>query len=808
MPQEALILTGTRTELGGRLDRIFFSLPAYALYAALLGFALWRFMLHGDPSIVVIIGFLLLFSLHVVRCFIDRKLEDDETRPILLEDTASLLSSSIVRALGKRTTVNAGDLLAAALATERGRYMLQEMGLDRETVLKRCRDELEKTIDVVPFLQSTARQLPALGERVIDANVIVQMFFQYVPVCQKVLFEVDLSVDDLQGIVACEGFHHRFKLCVSSLHPDALRQAGTIGHSWVMGYTGALDWLTQEIPAQQQSYGEKSIVIHHETIDAILSVLARSSLRNVLVLGKVGVGKRTLVRNVACALRAQEQRAHQPFTRVLLLKTQQLLSGVKDPDAFLLKAFERAQHSGHFLIVVEDLPVFLKSANEQVKSVFLKFLQSKTISFIAIADTQDYHTLVKTDASLDSLFEKVTVDDAVDEDTMKVLMAHSFATATRKGITITYKAMKSILDLSKRYMGARGGFPGKALEVFDDVIVRVRQSGEKTVREDHVRDVITVRSRVNVQKVSQDERDRLLKLEEIMQRRVIGQDGAVRAVVNALKRARLDLSERKRPIGTFLFLGPTGVGKTQTAKVLAAEYFGSVDAIARLDMNEYSHENSLFGIIGAPSGSSGAQEGFLAQRLQDNPFTLILLDEIEKAHPKVLNLFLQILDEGIFNDARGVKTDFRNSIIIATSNAGALFVRDYIKEHADIQRDDFKKSLLDSILRDKIFSPEFVNRFDEIVLFTPLSVDNAIKVGSLMLGDIVGDVEKKRGIHVEIAEDVIKQLVERGYSAEFGARELRRTISDVLEDYLADFLLRNDVQRGQTITIRVEDLKK
>lgn len=791
-----LDLSGTHTFLGVRLEHWFFGRMALITYALFLGLLGWHAVLTGDATTVVTGLALLLFTLHVLRCFIRDQLSCDRD---------SLLSFDLVRHLAPRHVITSGDLLEASATADRGRFMLQEMGIEPGPFVQRCRADVEESIDLPSFLQECARQSADRGERAVDANIILFLFFRSMPACREVLHAADLSVDDLQGILQWEAFHQRFHSCASSLDPEGLRMAGGVGRSWVMGYTDALDWLTEEVSAVQPRCGEGSIVIHRDAIDAILHVLSRSHLRNALILGKVGVGKRTLVRNVACTLRELERKRHLPFTRVLVLKTQQLLSGVSNPDGFFLRAFDRAQRSGNFLIVIEDLAVFLTSAPQALRAVLLKFLQARSIAIVGIADTQDYHTLVKTDPSLDSLFEKVTVDDASDEETMRVLMAHMFTVSRRQGFTVTYKAMYAIVGLSKRYLGVRGGFPGKAIEVLDDVILRARQNGISIVREEHVREIISVRSRVNVRAADSQERERLLKLEDTMHQRIIGQGSAVKAVVSALKRARLDLSDRKRPVGTFLFLGPTGVGKTQTAKVLAAEYFGSVDALIRLDMNEYSHENSVFGITGA-TAADGSQEGYLAQRVQDNPFSLILLDEIEKANPKVLNVFLQILDEGMFTDTRGMKTDFRSSIIIATSNAGALFIRDELKQHPDSRPVEFKAALLEVILREKIFSPEFVNRFDDVVLFMPLSPQDAVQVGQLMLKDVLDDVHRKRGIRVIVEEDLIAALVERGHSIEFGARELRRTITDIIEDYLADYLLRNDVQRGTTMRIRKEDV--
>ena len=261
------------------------------------------------------------------------------------------------------------------------------------------------------------------------------------------------------------------------------------------------------------------------------------------------------------------------------------------------------------------------------------------------------------------------------------------------------------------------------------------------------------------------------------------------------------------PLGTFLFLGPTGVGKTHTAKILAQEYFGSTDSLIRIDMNEYGTEDSVYGIIGDPNPTKESRS-FLSKQVQDHPFSLILLDEIEKAHPKVLNVFLQILDEGHLADNRGVKTDFRNTIIIATSNAGALFIRDFVKEHRNESNADFKESLVDTILEQKIFSPEFINRFDEVILYYPMSIREAIKVALLMLQNIVSEVADTKGYNIQLEEDVVAEIVQHGYSVEFGAREMRRTIVDVIENFLADYLLQNDVKRGDSIKISLDDIQK
>lgn len=801
MPLLTLSFTGTKEARSLRLRSLTLSRVSIGVYCiAALIFGVVSIQ-NKDPWPFLIASFLLLFFTHVMKLFLEEELENDamplpENAPI-----ESWLSHELITRLAPKGKASAGDVLEAAVSTERGRFILDELGIDARDMVSKCRNEIDRNVELEMFLNYAKQLLSTFHETRIDANTILYLFFTFVVCCTELLHAADVSEEELKGLLHWEHFHHHFRRREHLWSPHVIARNSSLGRSWITGYTNALDALTTEIDATTEETGERSVVIHKEAIDAVLRALMRSKERNVLILGKTGIGKRTLIRNVVAELRSHERTKHLPFTSVRVLHTEKLLSGVDSPDSFLLHALGRAQHSGRFILVIRDLALLLRSANANLMAVMKKFLESNTICVVAIADTQDYHSLIKTDPMLDSIFQKVTVEDATDDETMETLMAHYFS-LENSNVRITFKALKSILDLTKRFLSMRGGLPGSALDVMDEAVHRAAENGDTFVREAHVREVVSLKSRVNVQQVSEGEKERLLVLDEAIKKRVIGQDNAVHAVVSSLKRARMDLRERMRPVGTFLFLGPTGVGKTETAKVLAEEYFGASDAMIRLDMNEYSHADSVFGVIGQP----GMSDGFLAQRVQDKPFSLILLDEIEKAHPNVLNLFLQILDEGFLTDSRSVRTDFRNTIIIATSNAGALFIRDYLQKNENYDKQAFKNALVDFILQQKLFTPEFVNRFDELVLFYPLSQENAGKVAHLMIDSIISDLQKRRGISVRLEDGVIDALLSIGYSAEFGAREMRRTITTTLEDYLANYLLQHDVKRGETITIRAVDL--
>jgi ATP-dependent Clp protease ATP-binding subunit ClpA len=262
------------------------------------------------------------------------------------------------------------------------------------------------------------------------------------------------------------------------------------------------------------------------------------------------------------------------------------------------------------------------------------------------------------------------------------------------------------------------------------------------------------------------------------------------------------MGTRKRPVGTFLLLGPTGVGKTETAKALAKIIFGSSERMIRLDMNEFSESSAVDQMI----GGTAEDKGVLTRQIQERPSSLILLDELEKAHPHVLNLFLQILDEGHLIDSLGVKTDFRSAIILATSNAGSAAVQKIVAANPGISAAAFRKELIDTIVALGTYSPEFLNRFDEVVVFRPLALMDAVLVARQMVGMIVAAMQKEKGITLTIDADALEAIAQKGYSVEFGARAMRRAVQDTLETHLADRFLRQPPKRGEVVAVTRADL--
>ena len=329
-----------------------------------------------------------------------------------------------------------------------------------------------------------------------------------------------------------------------------------------------------------------------------------------------------------------------------------------------------------------------------------------------------------------------------------------------------------------------------------------------TVTEDHIADVVSEWAKVPVQKLQESEGTRLQKLEQTLHKRVIGQDEAVTAVAKAVRRGRVGLKDPNRPIGSFLFLGPTGVGKTELSKALSEALFGKEDAMIRVDMSEYMEKHSVAKMIGSPPGYVGHDDGGqLSEQVRRHPYSVILFDEIEKAHPDVFNILLQVLDDGHITDSQGRKVDFRNTVIIMTSNAGAQAIIDPKKLGFNAKEDkagDYKRMKSNVLNEIKlIFRPEFLNRIDEIIVFHPLGSEEMKKITGLMCREVVKRAKEQLDIHLTIRDSVKKHIVETGTDQKYGARPLRRAVQNQLEDKLAEVILSGEIQRGQEVSVGI-----
>jgi ATP-dependent Clp protease ATP-binding subunit ClpC len=354
--------------------------------------------------------------------------------------------------------------------------------------------------------------------------------------------------------------------------------------------------------------------------------------------------------------------------------------------------------------------------------------------------------------------------------------------------------------LTDRYIQDRP-FPQKAIDILTEVLIYTKQKREKIVLPEYVDKIISERTEVPIGEIQEDEKKKLLELEQRIHQRVVDQEEGIRVISQAMRRARTGIKNRKRPIGSFLFLGPTGVGKTETSKALAEVYFGSDTKMIRLDMSEYQEISTINRLIGSAEKN---EPGLLTKAVLDSPFSVILLDEIEKAHPNILNLFLQVLDEGFLTDAFGRKINFSESIIIGTSNAGAELIRQCVKQGRNLQT--FKDDLIDYLMKQGIFRAELLNRFDATIVFKPLTHEHLIKIAVLMINDLTKRLLDGTGVRLVVSPELIEKIVRIGYKPEFGARPMRRVIQDEIESRVAKMILEQDLKRGDFVKIEPNEI--
>ncbi len=716
--------------------------------------------------------------------------------PVSPEDSdAEALSFDIVLRLPDGANVDMPTLVTAAMHSPRGRFFLEECGLEQASIQAVLRDLQEdaKQSDVEEFLKLARASLSSLDRTRISPSVIFATLFN-LPAENALLKAANISPEQAADIVRFGTLKQRLAEQRNPLSIGYLqRHFSGIGRSWVHGYTDALDMLTDDLEETLEHQPAPITRIHTQERDQALQLLQGGTHHNVLLTGEQGVGKNMLALSIARELRSQERVRHLPDTRVLVLRTEQLLSAVGSADRFLLAAIASAKRAGHFLLILPDLPLLFSAASPELLAVLIRLLQEPSIHIVAVCDGASMHSILEKNPGLIALFEQIPVQELSSNETKSVLMEEAFTLSHNTGVRITYRAVCSVLSLSDRYLGSLRQ-PKKSISILKEAVSLAAKTHETYVREEHIQSVVSGKAHMNVNAVTLSESQALLTLAERMKQRIIGQHDAIDAIANALKRGRLDIGARNRPVGTFLLLGSTGVGKTYTAKVLAEEYFGTNDAFIRIDLNEFATAESAGQLLSGP----------LVTHVQDHPSSLILLDEIEKAHQSVLHLFLQILDEGQLTNANGQRVDFRNTLIIATSNAGSAYIHALPKEKT-IDRAAFTKDLLEQLIQTHVFTPEFINRFDAVIGFLPLTKDDAKEVLALLLNDVTAKVQKQHGVTVQLEPACMDLLLDRGYSKEFGAREMRRLVADTVETAIADAFLKKQWSRGEVLTLTALD---
>jgi len=532
---------------------------------------------------------------------------------------------------------------------------------------------------------------------------------------------------------------------------------------------------------------------------------------SVILVGEPGVGKDAIVSGLAERMVTEEVPELLADKRLVALSIPDLVAGASPAEAGerLLTALNEVARARNIALAVENIDalVGIAEGGADLFDIFAEEAGRGYFYCLATATTGRYTEAVERRPSSHA-FTKVEIAEPTGDQAVRIIMALVGRVEAEQGVFFAYPALRQAVTLSARYLPERR-LPEKAIEVLRESAQAVRTSRGQNALVDgeDVAAIVSEKSHVPVTAVTEEETDKLLALEGRIHERVIGQDEAVAAVAAALRRARAELRAQNRPIASFLFLGPTGVGKTELAKTVSAVYFGAEDAMVRLDMSEYQEASAIRRLIGSPGERGG---GLLTEAVRKKPFTLLLLDEFEKAHADILNVFLQVMEDGRLTDNEGRTADFTNVIIVATSNAGSAFIQDAIR--AGRPPDEVKNDLLLRELKG-VFRPELLNRFDGVIVFRPLTADQIEQIAWLMMGKIT-DLLAGRGITFRATDEAVKELASIGFDPVFGARPMRRVLQEKVENALADALLRQKLGRRDTVVldpggvIRIEKAKE
>ncbi|MSR76071.1 MAG: ATP-dependent Clp protease ATP-binding subunit [Candidatus Ryanbacteria bacterium] len=574
-----------------------------------------------------------------------------------------------------------------------------------------------------------------------------------------------------------------------------------IGKDLGYGYTWTLNQYSHDL-----SYGTTHFAreARKDEIERVEEVLARNAQANVLLVGEEGSGKHAVLEGLAEWIRTGHAHPALEHKRVVFFDSSSVVAGAQTKGAFeslMIQMFNEAVGAGNILLVIENFPSFIASAHElgvDVVTLLEPYMAGSAIQIVALSDTDSFHRDLESNGKIMKLFEKVTLEEPTRERTLGMLQDALGVIEPHTRKFFTYPALLRAYELADRFI-TTGAMPEKAIDLLQQAASAV-PTDRIVIMPSDIDTVVEKKTHIPTTIAEPEERSKLLHLEELIGARVIGQARAVHAVSDALRRARSGLRASTRPVGSFLFLGPTGVGKTETAKALAFTYFGGEESMFRFDMSEYQGVDGIEKLIGSRDAHD---PGILVSRLREKPFSLLLFDEFEKASHEVHNLFLQILDEGLFSDGAGKKVSARETMIIATSNAGANIIWDLLKEGKELA--DIEGRVIDAIRRERIFSPELLNRFDATIVYRPLDKSELTQVAMLLLQDLMKRLQKQE-IIFEPTPELAARVVEIGYDPTFGARPMRRAIADRVEQVIAKKILEGKLKRGDTFRFSAEDI--
>lgn len=703
-----------------------------------------------------------------------------------------VLAGNILGKLSKNPTPQ--EVARLASSARGGRFFTIRFGITENVLLNITTDQ---PADMELIWQNAQAVREQTGSEFISGAVLVIAIMDSYADNDKLLAHMKLDREDL--LAGIRWYEHLRTLIENSRKP---KRTGGIARDFSFGYIPLLRRFGQNL-SMQLGMGV-DLVAHTDALDKLIDTFGSGGRQNAAIVGGPGVGKTAVVKAFAQKLLDAEARIPENlrFRQVFMLDSSALIAaapGRGELEGLVMRVLSEAHNAKNIIVCLDNAQLFFEEGvgSVDLTNVLLPILEGGALRVVLTMDEQRLLQIGQRNPALVNALNRINLPPATREETISAMQDELIFIESQHKVTYMYQSLAEAYRLSERYIHDLE-MPGRALKLlesaasFDEGGLVTGNSVQQAIEQ-------TIGVKVGVASVD-DEREKLLNLEDLIHKRMINQTRAVQVVSDALRRARAGVRNENRPIGTFLFLGPTGVGKTELSKALADVYFGGEDRMIRLDLNEYVQSTDVARLI-----ADGAQDpSSLTAQAMKQPFSVVLLDEIEKAHPQVLTTLLQLLDEGILRDVKNREVSFRDAIIVCTSNAGADRIREYIQRGYKLQ--DFEQKLVDELINDKQFKPEFLNRFDEIVVFRPLTKEELMQVIDLILAGVNKQMAQQK-ISVSVADDAKRLLVDKGYDPRLGARPLRRVVQRAVENLVAKQMLGGDVEPGTVIEITLEQVQ-
>jgi len=691
------------------------------------------------------------------------------------------------------------------------REILRRANLKIEADILKKNDINTDTIPTYPINSVRSLIIYSLEEALLTNSEMVSPEHMFLAFCKtfpsigKFLQKQESSLDTLREIVRYRNYRIKKAKKAEVFNPDIpYFRNGGVGGQWIYGYTYTLGHFSKNLNEEVAKTRDVFGIGQDEAMEALTSVLGKVTNKHALLIGEPGVGKTSVVWGIAQRMNNGDAPEQLQGKQIIQLDLNALIasSGNENTEKLVKKAMKELESAGNVVLFIDEMqelmPAKSQGSGQSIASIVLPYLMNSKFPVIGTVNYSDYKKYFYENETLRQIFTNIEIKEMSNFSAMEILETKVDILEENFKLYITFPALITAVELARRYNKERK-LPSSAVQLLESACAWAQTNGINVLTEEHVSKTISIQKKIPVTDISKEESTKLMNLEEDIKKKVIGQEEAVKKVAETLRRSRTDIRNPNKPIGVFLFIGPTGVGKTHLAKTVSQEFFNDDSGIIRVDMSEYQEINSVQKFLGVTDTAKlGQQSISLIDKIKAKPYGVVLFDEIEKAHPQILDLFLQIFDEGRLTSTTGETVDFTNAIIICTSNIGSKIILDSLQEDASLWED--AKSRAEIELRQAL-RPELLNRYDDIIFFSPLDLDELKQISDLLLTELAQRLSDKN-LTLQWSPQIAMLLANKGQEPGMGARPLRRYIQDKIESNIAEEMIKGNIKAGDTVTVK------